>query len=313
MKNTELFLACLNHPEPFIEDSYAKEKVIITSERWEFNSLMEANNEIIEKITAYKVALEFWDKSLLNSITERIIELLNVDWINNTEFSNYWWIHDISFSIYEKFTDSDKKEFLKKMIEAYIISRHIIYQEHWYSHTTLQVRSDSVAHKRSGELWSNKVQKIFTKYWFSNISHESFETLIGEEKWYILADKGWSNLFDRLIKDNRINFEWGKNHQWKRPDFVYKNNRELFVMEHKHMKEWGWGQNKQIVEVIDFIKQNEKDMHYVTFLDWIFFNSFIGHQDRKLKAQYNQILNALERNPNNYFVNTFWFEYLLWD
>ena len=92
-------------------------------------------------------------------------------------------------------------------------------------------------------------------------------------------------------------------------DFCIKLWEHFFIVEHKHMKEgWGW-QNKQIVEIIDLIWWKEEwNIHYVSFLDWIYFNRFISNSiDSKTMEQKEQIEINLRNNDKNYFINTEWF------
>ena len=74
------------------------------------------------------------------------------------------------------------------------------------------------------------------------------------------------------------------------------------------MKEGGGAQSKQVVEVIDFIGFTEvqTDIHYVTFMDGIYFNRFNVTSQTKGKKQTNvdSILKNLNKFKNNYFVNT---------
>lgn len=57
MNNLELLDLSLKHNEPYIEDTYAKESVLITSSGVPETAVMRANRELTDQITAYKVAL----------------------------------------------------------------------------------------------------------------------------------------------------------------------------------------------------------------------------------------------------------------
>lgn len=100
-------------------------------------------------------------------------------------------------------------------------------------------------------------------------------------------------------------------------DVLFKNKKDLYIIEHKHMKEGGGGQNKQITEIINFISERESDklkIHYVTFLDGIYFNLFIKSYNNvktKIPKQIEHLEKSLQNNPNNYFVNTAGFIRLL--
>ena len=79
------------------------------------------------------------------------------------------------------------------------------------------------------------------------------------------------------------------------------------------MKESGGGQDKQVVEVLDFIRQQDSNpqVHYITYMDGIFVNKLIHASHDKSKVQLEQATEILKKNPRNYFVNTFAFEKLL--
>ena len=101
--------------------------------------------------------------------------------------------------------------------------------------------------------------------------------------------------------------------QDKLPDMVFKYADEFYIVEIKNMKGGGGGQNKQIVEVINFIRYAEQNrhVHYVTFLDGEYSNLLHKSQQRKIRLQREDIVGCLTRNPGNYFVNTAGFMALL--
>jgi len=97
---------------------------------------------------------------------------------------------------------------------------------------------------------------------------------------------------------------------------IIKNGENIFIIEHKHMKEGGGGQDKQINEVIFFISfsENNSKIHYISFLDGIYFNLFANKKYLKKGKIVNQLKNIrqnLKRNKQNYFVNTNGFNKLL--
>jgi len=78
------------------------------------------------------------------------------------------------------------------------------------------------------------------------------------------------------------------------------------------MKEGGGWQDKQIVEISSFINYSDKDISYISFLDGTYFNKlFLKAARGKVLVQRNQILESLQENPNNYFLNTAGFLYFL--
>lgn len=91
-------------------------------------------------------------------------------------------------------------------------------------------------------------------------------------------------------------------HQDKEPDIVLKINDKFFIIEAKHIKESGGAQDKQIVELIEFIRYSEEleNVHYVSFMDGIYFNNFSWAKkgdETKVNKQKRQLKSTL-------FVNT---------
>jgi len=115
----------------------------------------------------------------------------------------------------------------------------------------------------------------------------------------------------------------GKETQDKSLDIIIKNNNGIFFVEAKHLNTGGGGQNKQVLELIEVIRENPggKDYHFVAFLDGIHSNNILNlnmelkdkKEEGKIKAQHNDILKALKKNPNNYWVNTAGFKELFGD
>ncbi len=99
------------------------------------------------------------------------------------------------------------------------------------------------------------------------------------------------------------------------PDFLIRHKDDIYIVEHKHMKESGGGQDKQINEIISFVghSENNKKIHYVSFLDGIYFNLFANKTLNKGKIldQLNNVKHNLKNNKQNYFVNTAGFKKLL--
>jgi RNAse (barnase) inhibitor barstar len=112
--------------------------------------------------------------------------------------------------------------------------------------------------------------------------------------------------FEELREEFGITYEFGQEKQAKIPDLVIKIKDRLLILEAKHIKESGSAQNNQIDELIKFISQKEKELiSYVAFLDGRYFNKFRDTSPAdKVRRQREEIENALQDYPNNYFVNT---------
>lgn len=315
MDNIKLLEFSFKNKEDYIDIFYNKDnKLIISENPKKINELMKANMDLIDNIISYKIAYESDNFEMQDTILENIIESLQINWMNCSEFVSYWGIKDISYSYYsDKLkTILSKKDFLKKIIIDYINDRHNYYRKYWYSSVNLQSISDSKSHKSSGNSWNIKVSTLFNWFWFNHFEW-NLEEFILSDKIYIYPDKTEKKLFLEIIKKYNIKFEWSKNHENKQTDFLFKFNGTIYIMEHKHMKESWWWQDKQMTEIINFISYNEKDIWYISFLDWVYFNKLWDNTIKKWKIinQKKSIYKNLKNNKNNFFVNTKWFIKLL--
>ena len=128
-------------------------------------------------------------------------------------------------------------------------------------------------------LINNKISKIF------NIND------INKEKYYILPDKDGKEIFDIILKNNNIKFNFQQERQNKYPDILLKIKNDFYIVEHKMTNGDGGSQNAEINEIISFIKQQEtnKKIHYISCLE--------GNFMSKLN------IDSLQKYPSNYFVN----------
>jgi Holliday junction resolvase len=138
-----------------------------------------------------------------------------------------------------------------------------------------------------------------------------------ENNIFLFSDQNGKRLFKEILKTFGINFFWSSGRQNKMPDVVFKSNKDIYIVEHKHMKEGGGGQDKQVSEVVDFINYSEAHasvpVHYITFVDGLYFNLFARSTNKngKLAIQIANIRKNLSKNQTNYFVNTAGFRKLL--
>jgi len=313
--NVVLFEYCLKNPEPYIEDDYMKNGALVISGASEDKTnLMKINSDLIDSISMYALALKKSDKYIQDEALSNILELIGNDGVNFSEFVSFWPVVDISYSIFQKLDDHGKRQVLKIVTEKYIELRHDLYKSHGYSPVTLQVGKDAKAHKENGPLGLKKVGRILSSMGFKRADTETPALFLEEgDKKYIEADKKGKVLFKQLIDIYELNFMWRRDHDNKMPDFLVRLSDDIFIIEHKHVKESGGGQDKQFSEVISFVGYSEKDprIHYLSFVDGIYFNQFTeGRSDTKLANQFDNIKDNLSKNRQNYFVNTAGFKRL---
>lgn len=318
INNIKLFEFSLNNPEQIIDEFYIKNGSLIISEDLKNpTALMRKNCDLLESISAYGFAKKNKNKTIAKKAIEEILRIIKSKNINYSEFVSFWPVVDISYSLFNKIDVDEQLEIIKNITDKYIKLRHKFYLLHGYTPTTLQVGKDAKAHKESGSLGIYKVSKILNNAGYKKANNETKENFVlyGDKK-YIEADKKGKRLFKNLLNNYKIKFSWSKKKEQKMPDFLIKNKNNIFIVEHKHMKEGGGGQDKQINEVISFISFTEgnKKIHYISFLDGIYFNLFRNKKHSNRGKIANQLINIrqnLERNKQNYFVNTAGFKKIL--
>lgn len=307
-----LFDECLLNPEPLFDEFYCFNKLIISESAGNMPTpIMLTNLEVIKRITSAEIALLDNNTKSFEEQVIKIWELLKNEASNLLEFTSFWPCMDVSFSLYKKkLKEEDQKKHLREAIILYIKKRHKVYMSHGYTPTTIQVRKDFEKHKSSGNLGLMKAEKLLEDNRYTKYEKNGF---LNKKYVYCHADNAFGiNILDVLKKDFGMKFIWEMDHQNKKPDFIIRGSIEkYFIVEMKHEKEVGGGQDKQVSELISLIKEREKseNISYVAFLDGMYFNNFITPQSPKLKNQKNQILEYLNKNSSspNYFVNTYGF------
>ncbi|MEM3449803.1 MAG: hypothetical protein QXP38_13210 [Nitrososphaerota archaeon] len=317
--NLEYWKISLNNPEPFIDEYYIVDQVII------FDSMMiNKIHQLREAITTYCFLLKYSDdensRKVRNNLVSKIYDFVNnIENIEYTEFVAFWKVLDLTYSVYMDIRrDIDRKTILEKILEYYCERREKAYTKLGYSDVTIQALYDSSVSREKGTRGNRKLLKIIDEVsgmkniFIKNISTE-FE--FDEPHWYFLIDKN-SRLFTRLKSRFDIKYEFAKGHHGKLPDLVLKIGKHVLIIEAKHLKEPGGAQSKQIVELINFIKQTEKasKVHYVAYLDGMYFNLFTNPSTNpQIIRQREDIENVLRKFKQNYFVNSEGFKSLLND
>lgn len=315
--NIKLFEFSLKNPEPIIDEFYLKNgDLIIAEDSKEKTDLMKRNSDLLESISAYSFAKKNKNQATAQKAIEAIVEIIKSKNINYSEFVSFWPVVDISYSLFNKMSDNEKKRILKIIVEKYIELRHNLYSTYGYTPTTLQVSKDAKAHKESGSLGINKVSKILDSFGFNRANSETVEDFTQGDKKYIETDKKGKKLFKELLTYYKMKFSWGAEKEEKMPDLLIRHKDHIFIVEHKHMKEGGGGQNKQISEIISLIGfiENNKKIHFVSFLDGTYFDLFTNKRNLskgKTLSQINGIRDNLKIHKQNYFVNTAGFKELL--
>ncbi len=301
----------IQKPEPIYDPAYQKELLVIRESPDTLNELMKANRSLLDYITAYGVNRQVGNAAANNQIITRMMQALDTANINTSEFTSFWECCDVSYSVYRKLGTAEKRQFLERITQEYLARRHALYQAHGYTFTTLQVKADSFAHKRTGDQGSAKAVGILERNGFvpfSSVPTRGSSTPLS----YLLPDKGDEKAFRTILRDRAISFPWSRREKGKLPDYALLIRSTTVIVEHKHMKELGGGQDKQILEISHFLQQSDESTIYVSFLDGILFNQlFSAVATGKVALQQKEIKEALTQYPRSYFVNTAGFERLV--
>jgi hypothetical protein len=269
---------------------------------------MANNTKLLERITAIKVALDD-DKNInLKPHLVALANLLEQRNMNFNEFTSFFPSLDVSYSIYKKLSADEKFNFLEIAVRKYIEQRHGVYVQHGYTATTLQVRKDFEKHKTDGGSAKKKIEKLLVINGFKMLKPN--ESIINTTKKYHFfgTSTATKELLSELKDQLGMAFDWQEKHQNKSADVAFTDrDGNIYISELKHTKETGGGQDKQVSELISLISFTEKDarIRYLSFLDGIYFNTFVNPTAPKTLAQVNQIKNYLQTNSRNYFVNTY--------
>ena len=316
MNNYDYFNYSKNNPEEMFDSFYTKGVLVIPDDPSIDNQLTKNNSKMIECITIFKYLKSknytIKDKMVIDVVNEVIQILETTPNINYSAFSQFFMVHNSTYSYFRGLDKSDKFNFIYEMLLRYCDERHDIYLNHGYSNVILQVMSDNYSHKRNGKTSIEKVLSILSPY---NLKKISNICSIEGENYYFLPDKGDRVLFEEFLKKYNLKMESRAIEQNKLPDIVFNCNGQFYICELKTMKGCGGGQNKQIVEIAYFIKFKENDprFHYVAFLDGDYANTLMQSDMPKIVAQRNDICKALVHNVGNYFVNTAGFNKLIRD
>lgn len=317
LNNKRYFNYSKEHPEGLFDPYYAKDKVVISRRVDNKNELMKNNEKLIDLITAFEVAILMGKSKNSNNVKEIIeaIEMIldKTENINYSPFCQFFMVYNASYVAYMNLPKDAKDEFLFEMLILYCKERHGMYKSHGYTNSILQVVCDNYSHKRNSKTSIIKFEDLLKPYTVYNLQDE--DKVISDDDYYFLPDKTGKKCFERLLTKLNLKMESRAIEQGKVPDIVFKHNGHYYIFELKMMKGGGGGQNKQAVEFAHFIRFSEKNdkVHYGILLDSLYSNDLFFSTQPKITEQRKDVAEALNNNPNNFFVNTAGAELLLND
>lgn len=304
----------LQHLEPIGESYYRHDNVIIQSE-----SYLSTVSQLRELITTYCTLRKLGTNSqVIQHVLQAIDAILrSAENIQYTEFVAYWKCLDLTFSVYQTMEEINRLQALEGILNEYCQHRRELYDQMGYTHVVQQALHDSTKSRSQGEAGTQKlleiVQQVMTQTQAQGKEVDTADAFNTATVCWLMPKR---DSFEQLMQSLGASYRFGETHQGKIPDLAIKAGKIVFVVEAKHVKEPGGAQDKQISELIDFIRQGEpknSPVRYVAFLDGIYFNIIANARQGKPYRQRTAIEDVLQSCPRNYFVNTEGFRHLLKD
>lgn len=320
MNNLDYFEIATQHKEGLIDPNYhlIVDRNVIPMTIEEENALTKSNSKVIKYISCIETMINELNKSIddeeVENLLNHIIDELSTKGMNYSAFCQYFNVHNMNYSIFEGLPLDKKMEVLKFVVIPYIKDRHEMYLSHGYSNIVLQVMSDNYSHKRKGSYGSNKIADLLKLIGIPDLVKQKSKSF-NQDCYFLLSDKTGKTLFKEFAYSHGIKLADEGKETEKYPDAFIKIGDDFFVVEQKNMKENGGGQDKQTLEITDFIdKEPEfKNLHYITYIDGIYFNQIDKNATAKTLQQYTDIVSVLAKRKENYFVNSFSFKKLIED
>ncbi len=266
------------------------------------DSYIQLNNKIKELITAIKV-LEGRGKNA-TYLYKDLYNIFFSKFSTTSEFNCFINACDNSESTLKGNFDN-----FKKIVKLYLQHRTItnLTPKEW-----VQAILDKRASASKGSKGEDKLISIAKEYNFTLVN--DWKDFKNTKKAIVKFSK---NKFDlKAIKEN-LNIELNFNSQNKMMDIIIKKDDKLFFIEAKHINTGGGSQNHSIGELISIINHNpsQKNVYYIAFLDGLYSNLLLNYKGKqgKIVSQKKDILDALNKNSNTFWLNTAGFKKLLKD
>lgn len=320
LSNLHYFDLSIKNKEPLIDLDYRGfvNHPVIPIISTEKNELTKANQRIIDNINAIGVLIEAnfdFNNPRIKRMVKIIDKELQTTEINYSAFCQYFNVHNINYSIYKKLNQKERIGTLTLLIEQFLQDRYAMYNSHGYSNIVLQAFSDSYSHKRKGEYGINKIIKVMVANNIPNLISLENKSFTENDMFYLLSDKNGKSLFSEFAKTYKIPLSKKGKNVTKYPDALIKIHNHFFVVEQKNLKENGGGQDKQALEVLNFIDRKPKvdGVHFIGFIDGIYFNQINKKATGKVLELYHDVRKTLKKYKANYFINTFGFNSVIKD
>jgi len=298
LNNLRYFKISKENLESTLDKFYIFEK-----QHTELEKYIDNTKEIKNILITIKTLLNNKEKDkIVNNYFDKLSNTLG-KFSNCSEFSCFVSACDSAL----KFVKQDK-ELLKEITLRYFKNRDLseIVPREW-----VQAVLDTNSSRKKGNCGENKLLSILNNHKFVKV--DTWEEFKKSKK----CVAKFSSRFDLKSVRGKLNVKIKTKKQNKRLDLIIKFKNKIFFIEAKHLNTAGGGQDKQISELIEIIslKENNKNIHYISFLDGSYSNIILGDNKvrGKIKIQRREINKFLNQNHNNFWVNTAGFKKLIFD
>jgi hypothetical protein len=278
--------------EPHLDESY-----FILEKHPKLKDHLKTIKEIKEILITIKKLKESKEKNqIVEKYFEKLFKVFNSSFSNCSELGCFVNACDTTRDLIQKDFDS-----FKKITNLYIKRRELTDKvpENW-----VQALIDSNSSRKKGELGERKLIRILNSEGFIEV--KSWNDFEKNKKCVARFSK---DTFSNYTVKEKLAIKMKAKKQDKMLDLIIKNGKDIYLLEAKHLNVGGGEQDKQVSELIEIINLGEdnKKIHYMSFLDGTYSNRLLGKIDKKSKKnkkQRKEIEKYLRKNSNNFWMNT---------
>jgi len=290
--NQHYFEISKGNLEPHLDESY-----FILEKNPKLKDYLRNIKEIKEILITIKKLKESKEKNqIVEKYFEKLFKVFNFSFSNCSELGCFVNACDTTRDLIQKDFDS-----FKKITNLYIKKRELTDKvpENW-----VQALIDSNSSRKKGELGERKLIRILNSEGFIEV--KSWNDFEKNKKSVARFSK---DAFSNSSVKEKLAIKMKAKKQDKMLDLIIKNGKGIYLLEAKHLNVGGGEQDKQVSELIEILNLGEdnKKIHYVSFLDGTYSNRLLGKIDKKSKKnkkQRKEIEKYLRKNSNNFWLNT---------
>jgi len=291
-RNQYYFEISKNNPEPHLDQNY-----FVLEKYPELKFYISGIKEIKEiLITIKKLQDNKEDKNIIEKYFLKLFKVFQNNFSNCSELGCFVNACDTTRDLIKNDLESFKK-ITNLFIKKRILDDKV--PENW-----VQAIIDSNSSRKKGDFGEKKIINILNKLRYVEV--KSWDDFNKFKKCVARFSK---DVFSTSSIRKNLNLKIKTKKQDKRLDLLIKNNKNIFLLEAKHLNTGGGEQDKQISELIEIVglPREREGVFYISFLDGTYSNLLLGeirNNSKKKLKQRKEIEKYLKKNKNNFWVNT---------